>query len=117
MVFPAGSDAKELAYNVGDPVWSLGQEDRLEKEMVTHSSIPAWEIPWTEEPGGLQSMGLHRIGHNWVTNTFMVECRTFAFILYKGYFSNSVLAENAWWRDRSYTVKCLGQVKTSPSLH
>ena len=38
-------------------VQPLGQEDTLEKEMATHSSIPAWEIPWTEEPGGLQSMG------------------------------------------------------------
>ena len=38
------------------PVWSLGWEDPLEQEMVTHSSILAWEIPWTEEPGGLQSM-------------------------------------------------------------
>ena len=35
----------------------LGEEDSLEKEMATHSSIPAWDIPWTEEPGGLQSMG------------------------------------------------------------
>ena len=40
------------------PVQSLGQEGPLEKEMATHSSILAWEIPWTEEPGGLQSMGL-----------------------------------------------------------
>ena len=39
-------------------VWSLDQEDPLEKEMATHSSILAWEIPWTEEPGGLQFMGL-----------------------------------------------------------
>ena len=39
-------------------VLSLGQEDPLEKEMATHCSIPAWEIPWTEEPGGLSSMGL-----------------------------------------------------------
>ena len=39
-------------------VWSLGQEDSLEKEMGTHSSILAWEIPWTEKPGGLQSIGL-----------------------------------------------------------
>ena len=38
-------------------VWSLGQEDPLEKEMATHSSILAWEMPWTEEPGGLQSTG------------------------------------------------------------
>ena len=40
------------------PVGSLGQEDRLEKEMATHSRILAWEIPWTEEPGGLQSLGV-----------------------------------------------------------
>ena len=42
----------------------LGQEDPLEKEMATHSSILAWEIPWTEEPGGLPSMGSHRVGHD-----------------------------------------------------
>ena len=42
----------------------------LEKEMATHSSILAWKILWTEEPGGLQFMGLQRVGHNWVTNTF-----------------------------------------------
>ena len=43
------------------PVWSLGQEDPQEKEIVTHSSILAWEIPWTEEPGGLQSKGSQRV--------------------------------------------------------
>ena len=42
----------------------LGQEDCLEKGMATHSSIPAWRIPWTEETGRLQSMGLQRVGHN-----------------------------------------------------
>ena len=42
----------------------LGQEDPLEKEMATHSSIIAWETPWTEEPGGLQTMGLQRVGHD-----------------------------------------------------
>ena len=42
----------------------LGQEDPLEKEMATHSSILAWRIPWTEEPGGLQSMGSQRVGHD-----------------------------------------------------
>ena len=42
---------------------SLGREDPLEKAMATHSSILAWEIPWTEEPGGLQSMGSQRVGH------------------------------------------------------
>ena len=43
---------------------SLGQEDPLEKEMATHSSILAWKIPWTEKPGGLQSMGLQTVGHD-----------------------------------------------------
>ena len=43
---------------------SLGQEDLLEKEMATHFSVLAWEISWTKEPGGLQSMGLQRVGHN-----------------------------------------------------
>ena len=43
---------------------SLGGEDPLEKEMATHSGVLAWEIPWTEEPGGLQSMGLQRVRHD-----------------------------------------------------
>jgi len=45
-------------------VQSLGQEDPLEKEMATHSSILAWKIPWREEPGRLQSMGSQRVGHD-----------------------------------------------------
>ena len=45
-------------------VRSLGQEDPLEKDMATHSSILAWRIPWTEEPSGLQSKGLQRVGHD-----------------------------------------------------
>ena len=45
-------------------VLSLGQEDPLEEEMTTHSSILAWRIPWTDEPGGLQSMGSQKIGHD-----------------------------------------------------
>ena len=49
-------------------VWSLGWEDPLEKEMATHSSILAWRIPWTEEPGRLQSTGSQRVGHGWVTS-------------------------------------------------
>ena len=45
-------------------VRSLGWEDALEKRIATHSSVLAWKIPWTEEPGGLQSMGSKRVGHN-----------------------------------------------------
>ena len=55
-------------------VRSLGWEDALEKEMATHSSILAWRIPWTEEPGGQQSMGLQRGRHNLETNTFTFHC-------------------------------------------
>ena len=59
-------------------VQSLGWEDLLEKAMATHSSILAWKIPWTEEPGRLQSMGSQRVGHNWATSLqreFRVESR------------------------------------------
>ena len=51
-------------------VWSLGREDPLEKEMATHTRNLAWKISWTEEPGRLQSMGLRRVGHEWVTSLF-----------------------------------------------
>ena len=47
-------------------VHSLDWEDLLDEEMATHSSILAWKIPWTEEPGGLQSMGSQTVGHDWV---------------------------------------------------
>ena len=49
-------------------VRSLGWEDPLEKERAIHSSTIAWKIPWTEEPGGLQSMGSQRVGHDWATS-------------------------------------------------
>ena len=54
-------------------VRSLGRDDPLEKEMANHSSILAWKIPWTEEPGGLQSTGLQRFGHHWATNTTQLQ--------------------------------------------
>ena len=62
--FPGGSDGKESTCMRKTQVQSLGQEDPLEKGMTTHSSIPAWRIPWTEEPGRLQSMRSLRVGHN-----------------------------------------------------
>ena len=61
--FSGGSDGKEPTCNAGD-LGSIPESDPLEKEMATHSSILVWEIPWTEEPGGLQSMGSQRIGHD-----------------------------------------------------
>ena len=65
--FPCDSVVKNLpAVQKVEEMWvqSLGQEDPLEQEMATHSSILAWKIPWAEEPGGLQSMGLQRVGHD-----------------------------------------------------
>ena len=60
---------------------SLGQEDPLEKEMATHSSILAWRIPWTEEPGGLQSMGSLRVGHDSkLTFAFQFPALAFGFL-------------------------------------
>ena len=50
---------------------SLGREDPLEEGVAAHSSVLAWRVPWTEEPGGLQSVGLHRVGHNCVRSTHM----------------------------------------------
>ena len=58
-------------------VWSLGREDPLEKGMATHYSILAWRIPWTEEPGGVQSMGSHRVGHNRAANTNTIPVYTY----------------------------------------
>ena len=58
-------------------VWSLGWEDVLEKEMATHSAILAWKIPWTEEPGRLQSMGSQRVWHDWVTFYIMESSKSF----------------------------------------
>ena len=55
-------------------VQSLGREDSLEKEMTTHSSILAWRIPWTEMPGRVRSIGLHRIGYNWSDSACMHMC-------------------------------------------
>ena len=68
MGFLGGAMIKNLPATVGDTgetqILSLGREVPLEMEMVTLSSILAWKIPWAEEPGGLQSMGLQRVGHN-----------------------------------------------------
>ena len=66
-------------------VWSLGWEDALEKEMATHVSTLAWEIRWTEESGGLKSMGLQRVRCNWVTNTLLtafLRKKSFSYVDY-----------------------------------
>ena len=70
MGFPGDSGGKESAYKAGDPglIPELGRS--LEEGMATHSSILAWESPWTEESGGLQPIRQQRVRHDWVTNTF-----------------------------------------------
>ena len=64
MGFPGGSDGKQSACNAGDWGSIPGSGGSLEKGMATHSSILAWRSPWIEETGGLQSMGLQRVGHD-----------------------------------------------------
>ena len=63
-----GSEVKASTSNVGDSGSMPGSGNPLEKGIATHSSILAWRIPWTEEPGGLQSTGSQRVGHNWATS-------------------------------------------------
>ena len=63
-VFPGGSVGKEFTCNAGDTGSIPGLGRSLEKEMATHSSVLAWRIPGTGEPGGLPSMGSHRVGHD-----------------------------------------------------
>ena len=72
--FHGGSEAKESACNAGKPGWSLGREDPLKTEMVTHSGILAWRTPWRQEPCQPQSMGLQRVGCYWETKC---SCKEF----------------------------------------
>ena len=74
------------------PVQSLGRKDPLGKGMATHSSILAWKIPWTERPGGLQSMGSQRVGHDWASNTHIHRELWRALCLFKmhKYLSNEI---------------------------
>ena len=64
MTLLGGSEVNNPPVKQETQVRFLGWEDPLEKEIATHSSVLAWDIPWTEEPGGLQSTGLQRVGHD-----------------------------------------------------
>ena len=70
---------KNLPATLETWVRSLGWEDPLEKGRATNSSIPAWRIPWTEEPGGLQSVDLQRVEHKWATNTNIMNISCYSF--------------------------------------
>ena len=81
-------------------VHSLDREDPLEKEMATHSSIFAWEIPWTEEPGGLQSIGSQRVGHDWSD-----LARTHKdFLIFCLWVAGKVSGESAQWAMGSFLL-------------
>ena len=69
---------KKSPISAGDVLLPLGQEGPLQKEMAVHSSILTWEIPRTEEPGWLQSMGLQRVGHDWAFTRAHVYTQTHA---------------------------------------
>ena len=88
MGFPGSSDGKASAYSVGDLGSIPGSGRSLEKfpspgmaGMATHSSIHVWKIPWTKEPGGLQSMGLQRVGHEWATSLHFIHRKMSDFVL------------------------------------
>ena len=93
-------------------VQSLGQQDPLDKGMVTHSSILTWKIPWTEEPGWLQSIGLRRVGHDWATNT--VTCDWFWPIGSGGRWDPS-LSAGAIWNCGNHVSRCFTRWRESGS--
>ena len=80
---------------------SLGQEDPLEKGMATHLSIFAWRIPWTEEPGRLQSVGLQKLGGDSVTNAFT--------IIYVSVYLSMILSNNQFTYICMYLVAIMGE--------
>ena len=92
--FSDSSDGKESACNAGDQGSTPGSEDPLEKGMATHSSMHAWRIPWTEEPGGLQPMGSQRVRHNWATDT---DWGTHSSVTGVNGFDYSALSAWMWW--------------------
>ena len=78
MGIPGGSDSRESACNAGDAGSIPGSGGPLEEGMATHSNIFAWRIPWTEEPGGLQSLGWQWVRHDWRINTSALLTLTFS---------------------------------------
>ena len=78
-------------------VRSPGQEDPLEKGMATHSILHAWRTPWTEEPGGLQSMGLQRVRHDWATDRIKKAYCMYQALLDSGYLQWRVKGTGHWY--------------------
>ena len=80
MTFPGEAVIKDLPANAGDMGQSLGGGDSLEKEMATHSGALIWEILWKEDPGGLQSMGSQRVGHDGVQAQYNYNLKASLFL-------------------------------------
>ena len=92
-------------------VQSLRREDPLEKEMATHSSILAWRIPWTEEPGGLQSTGSQTVGHDWATSLTQI-CIYFSWFHLVGGFCG--------FNEKGYSLElrlCAQKVENTGEVH
>ena len=108
-------------------VQSLGQEDPLEKEVATHSRSLAWEIAWTEEPGGLRAMGSQRVGHDWsslahvhcglplmlITKEERVNCNCLSFIPETYSFSEDL---SEWVRSQDWTELILWERLREPNI-
>ena len=114
--FPGGTSGKEPTCQCRRHKghgWSLGQEDPLEEGMASHSSILPWRIPWTEEPGMLQSMGLQRAGHGWATELKHIYASLVAQLIKNLYAMletqfNSWIWKFPWRQDRLPTLVFLG---------
>ena len=91
-------------------VQSLGWKDPLEKEMATHSSTLAWKLPWMEEPGGLQSMGSQRVGHDWATSL------SFPFSTGSGVSSDVICLLHVEYRLRIHVSACAMSLQSCPAL-
>ena len=97
-------------------VWSLGQEDPLEKGMATNSGSQAWRIPWSEEPGRLQSMGSQSVRHNWMTNTSLQKYHpvsTEPMVLEREILRGNIFLAACWWQDSLQRASSCCQWRTS----
>ena len=103
MGFPGGSVVKNPLVMQETWVRSLGGEDPLEKNMATHSSVVAWRILWTEEPGGLQALGSQRVRHDWSNGARTQACMSVTSIkLEKRIKQNSTRKISNWLNSHSY---------------